>query len=221
MKVIAVVGSSGSGKTRLVERLVAEFRRRNSRPAVVKHCPHGFGPEAEAKDSQRFLRAGAVAAALVGPGRRTVLKRRSGARDLWKAASEFFPDADVVLVEGGSRSPGLMKIEVRREGRPSRPVCPAGSVAAYVSDRALRTNRPIFGPGEVSRLAGFIDQTAPVVGPDLRLQIDGRDVRLDRFGRRLLRDIALTLARGGREDGSRRGTVQLTLRRRGHATQRH
>jgi molybdopterin-guanine dinucleotide biosynthesis protein B len=168
MKVIAVVGSSGSGKTKLIERLIAEFRRRNARPAVVKHCPHGFDPEAASKDSQRFLRAGATSATLVGPASAATASRRRKSSDLRRAARVLMGQADVVLVEGGSRTPGLKKIEVRAEGVPAKPVVPATDVVAYVSGSPVRTAKPVFRPDQVSRIADFIDGSAAKRGSDPR-----------------------------------------------------
>lgn len=164
MRVIAVVGSSGSGKTKLIEGLLAEFRKRNTRPAVVKNCPHGFDPEGASKDSQRFLRAGAAAAALVGPARRATANRRRRSSDLVRAAQGLLREAEVVLVEGGSRTPGLKKIVVRGGGVPAKRVSPAADVVAYVSESRVRTDKPVFRPGQVSRIADFICGMAPERG---------------------------------------------------------
>jgi len=217
MKVIAVVGSSGSGKTRLVERLVAEFRKRNARPAVIKHCPHGFHSDAEGKDSGRFIRAGAAVAALVGPKGRLVVRRGTGSLDLFQAAASLFLEADVVLIEGGSRAPGLKKIEVRRRGVPAKPIHPAEDVLAVVSDGRCESDKPVFRPSDISRIAGFISRRAPVVGPDLRLEVDGRDIPLDTRAGRALQKIILSrvVSRTGTAPCPRE--ILVALKRSGHA----
>ena len=51
MRIVAVVGLSETGKTRLVVRLIEEFRRRGLRVAAVKRCSHGFSLDTEGKDS--------------------------------------------------------------------------------------------------------------------------------------------------------------------------
>jgi molybdopterin-guanine dinucleotide biosynthesis protein B len=220
MKVIAVVGSSGSGKTKLIESLIAEFRKRNSRPAVVKHCPHGFDPEDAAKDSQRFLRAGAAAAILVGPGPRATVSRSPRSSGLLRAAHDLFLEADVVLVEGGSRTPGLKKIEVRSKGVPAKPVAPEEDVIAYVSEGRIKTDKPVFRPGEVCRIAGFIDRSAAVVGPKMRLEVDGRDVPLDPPGQEIMENLVLGLTAALPKGKARPRRVVLTLERSDRAAQK-
>jgi len=216
MKVIAVAGSSGSGKTRLIESLAVEFKKRNSRLAVVKHCPHGFDLEGEDKDSQKYMRAGAVAAALVGPRGRMEIRRGSRTPDLIGAASDFFLEADVVLVEGGSRTPGLKKIEVLRSGVKAKPVGPAADVAAYVSDGPLKVKKPVFRSTAVARIADFIEKAAPVLGPDLRLEVDGRDIPLKGFARKLMTNVLLSLVLSLRGVGPHPRRIGLAWKRNGH-----
>ena len=48
---VSVVGSSGAGKTTLIEKLLKELRKRKYAVAAVKHCPHGFDLDVEGKDS--------------------------------------------------------------------------------------------------------------------------------------------------------------------------
>jgi len=221
MKVIAVVGSSGSGKTRLIRRLVAEFIKRKSRTAVIKNCPHGFQTEADGKDSQEFLRAGASAAVLIGPGGRSVTYRKASFSGLKPAAEALFPEADVVLVEGGSRAPGLKKIEVRRRGIPAKPVGPLREVVAFVSEDRIDSDKPVFRPSDVSRIAGFIDREASLVGPDSRLEVDGRDVPLSGRDVRILRKLILSRTASRSGISSRPRSVLLALKRSGHAAHKN
>jgi molybdopterin-guanine dinucleotide biosynthesis protein B len=218
MKVIAVAGSSGSGKTRLIESLAVEFKKRNSRLAVVKHCPHGFDADDEGKDTWKYMKAGAVAAALVGPRGRMVIRPGRRNPDLTRAASDFFPEADVVLVEGGSRTPGLKKIEVLRAGVKAKPVGPAADVAAFVSDGPLKVGKPVFRPAAVSRIADFIEKEAQVVGPGLRLEVDGRDIPLNAFSQEIIGTTILGLVSSLRRTSSRTRRLTLSLRRNEHGT---
>jgi len=220
MKVIAVVGSSGSGKTGLIERLAAEYRKRKRRLAVVKHCPHGFDLEAEGKDSRRFMRAGAVGAALVAPDGRVVFRRGSRSPDLVQAAVDLFLDADVVLVEGGSLVPGCKKIVVLGGGVPARAVGPAKDVVAYVSEGPVKVNKPVFRPTAAKRIADLIDREAEVVGPEVRLEVDGRDVPLKDFMQMILKNIILGLTSSLRGVAADPKKVRLLLKRKDRGTQK-
>ena len=59
MKVFGVVGWKNSGKTGLVERLVAEFTARGLRVATLKHAHHSVDVDQEGRDSHRHRVAGA------------------------------------------------------------------------------------------------------------------------------------------------------------------
>jgi molybdopterin-guanine dinucleotide biosynthesis protein B len=65
-RVFGVVGWKNSGKTTLVERLVAEFVRRGWRIATVKHAHHDADIDRAGTDSFRHRAAGATEVALVG-----------------------------------------------------------------------------------------------------------------------------------------------------------
>jgi molybdopterin-guanine dinucleotide biosynthesis protein B len=220
MKVIALSGSSGSGKTRLIESLAAEFKKRSFRLAVVKHCPHGFDMTDEGKDSRKYLRAGAVAAALVGPRGRMAIRPGQRSPDLLGEAARFFPDADVVLVEGGSRTPGLKKIEVLRQGIPAKSVGPAADVVAYVSEKRLKVGKPVFRPRDTAGIADMIENKAGVIGPEARLSVDGRDVPLNGFAQQSLTKAVRGMVASLRRTGANPRRIILSLRRNEHGTQK-
>ena len=54
MKIVAVVGFSESGKTRLVVRLIRELKRRGLRVSALKRCSHDFSLDTDGKDTAAF-----------------------------------------------------------------------------------------------------------------------------------------------------------------------
>ena len=58
-RVFGITGWKNSGKTTLVERLVAELTRRGWRVSTVKHAHHAFDIDKEGTDSFRHRAAGA------------------------------------------------------------------------------------------------------------------------------------------------------------------
>ncbi len=184
MKIVSVVGFSGAGKTRLVVRLIEELKRRGLRVAAVKRCSHGFSLDTEGKDTAEFGRAGADGVAMISPegwaalGRpETVTARELGAR--------LFPDAAVVLVEGGKDEAGTPRIEVLRAGVSEAPVSRPADLLAVVSDRPLSGGAPapVLGPDQTARLADLILSLEEADMADIRLEVDGREVNLNPFVR--------------------------------------
>ena len=75
MKTIPIVGFaawSGTGKTTLIEALVAHLTAQGVRVAVIKHDAHRFEIDREGKDSWRFTQAGA-AISIVSSAEKTAL----------------------------------------------------------------------------------------------------------------------------------------------------
>jgi molybdopterin-guanine dinucleotide biosynthesis protein len=189
MKIIAFVGSSGCGKTRLIALLIPELKRRGLAVAVVKHCGHGFDLNGPDKDSSKFLAAGADGVALAGPDRTAVLcdnQAGSAGRvvrdnrvvcdnqvghagrvvrddrvvDLGALARREFAGADIVLVEGGKSDPSLRKIEVLRPGVSKGLMIPPEELAAIVADRPIAgAGVPHFSPDQVAAIADWLAGT--------------------------------------------------------------
>ncbi len=144
MRAFAVVGAQGSGKTRLVVRLVRHFRRAGLRVGTLKHAPHGF--DVPGKDSHAHFTAGADVTVLASDAQ-TAVFRRGGAtlRSLLAGLRAM----DVVIVEG-FRASGLPCVEVWRRAAAPRP---RGGAIAIVTDDALEAHIPVFRTRETARLA--------------------------------------------------------------------
>ena len=122
--VISVVGSSGSGKTTVIEQLVASLRSAGLRIGTVKHASHGFDADREGSDSWRHQRAGAERVLLVGPAGAVLFldahSTHPGAAgdphdDIARLVRTYQCDVDVVLAEGYAPIHDLL-IEVERDG---------------------------------------------------------------------------------------------------------
>jgi molybdopterin-guanine dinucleotide biosynthesis protein MobB len=157
MRIVAVIGLSESGKTRLVVRLIEEFRRRGLRVAAVKRCPHGFSLDTEGKDSADFSRAGADGVALVSPGGWAAFGAAPDV-DAAALAARLFPGTDVVLIEGGKDVRGIPKIEVLRAGVSDVPVSRPEELAALVADIPVPAGFavPVHGPEDIAGIASRI-----------------------------------------------------------------
>ncbi len=155
MRIIAVVGRSGSGKTRLITRLLPELRRLGRSVAVIKHCGHGFDLGGGTKDSSRFLAAGAADVGVAGPEGWAVL-HRGGSGPLAGMAEDWFAGADLVLIEGGKSEPGLKKIEVLRQGISDGAETAPSELVAVVAEGDVTAAVPVFHPDRPEELADWL-----------------------------------------------------------------
>jgi molybdopterin-guanine dinucleotide biosynthesis protein B len=156
-RVFGVVGWKNSGKTTLVERLVAEFVRRGWRIATIKHAHHNADIDQPGTDSFRHRAAGATEVALVG-GHRYAIMREQEEPALAEVLARLAP-ADLVLIEGYKRE-RHPKIEVRSgAGNASAPpMAPKDpSIVAIAADQATADQRlPWFRRDDIAAIADFI-----------------------------------------------------------------
>lgn len=109
---ISFVAPSGTGKTTMVEKVIAKLTARGLRVAGVKHDAHRIELDTEGKDSWRMRKAGAETL-LVGANQLAWMSDDGTAPPLEALVDLFFSGADVVIVEGW-RSAGLPTVLVQR-----------------------------------------------------------------------------------------------------------
>src|SRR5512139_3427672 len=95
--IVSIVGKSDSGKTTLIEKLIAELTNRGFRVATIKHNRHGFEIDHEGKDSWRHKRAGAVITVVASPDRIAVIEDAAKDYELAEIRERYIRDADVIL----------------------------------------------------------------------------------------------------------------------------
>lgn len=115
MRVYGIIGWKNSGKTSLMERLVAEITGRGFSVSTVKHVHHDVDLDQPGKDTYRHRAAGASEVVLASAHRYAILHEHRGPEpDLTAVLSRLSP-VDLVLVEGYKRD-SHPKLEVwRRE----------------------------------------------------------------------------------------------------------
>lgn len=219
MKIAAVVGFSESGKTRLVVRLIGELKRRGLRVAAVKRCSQGFSLDTEGKDSADFAAAGADGVAMVSTDGWAALGKKPDV-DASRLARRLFPDADVVLIEGGKNVRGVRKIEVRRAGAFEIPSSRPEELLAFVSDGPPpgSLSVPVHGPDEAGPLCDLILSQEEDMA-EITLEIDGREVNLNPFVRTFIERTVLGMVTSlsGIDPEPRR--ISLVIDRTGEAAQ--
>ncbi len=112
---VSFVGPSGTGKTTLLEGVIAELTGRGHRIGAVKHDAHRIELDTEGKDSWRMRRAGADQTLLVGRDQLAWFGPAESRPDLHRLVAAFATGTDLVVVEG-FRSAGLPTVLVERAG---------------------------------------------------------------------------------------------------------
>ncbi len=189
MIIIGIVGRSQSGKTGLIKGLIPELRKKGLRVAAVKHCPHGFSLDLEGKDSWEFMAAGAEGVGMVGPDKLAVIRKDALGQRFSGSAARWFPEADIVLVEGGPGIAGLKKIEVLRKGE--KPAAAAGELLAFVSEKRAAGSAPRFRPDDIGAIAAFLETKALGAESMIRVTVDGGDLPLNPFVRTIFENAIL------------------------------
>lgn len=158
MKIWGVTGWKNSGKTGLMERLVAEFTHRGLRVSTVKHAHHAFDIDHPGRDSYRHREAGAHEVLLSSGKRWALMHENRGAPEasLDELLSKLGP-VDLVLIEGfkTSRHP---KVEAHRS-ETGQPLIATGdeTIRAIASDSgATVEGRETFDLDDTTRIADFI-----------------------------------------------------------------
>jgi len=154
--VLALVGYSNSGKTTLMEKLVAGFVAQGLRIATIKHSHHQPEMDTPGKDSWRHKQAGASTSLLVGPDKMLMVSDVDETLNPQRLTERLFSDYDLVLVEGYASVPGP-KIEVVRAERSQTLRCSSNELIAVVTDIPdLNVDVPVLLLNDVQSVIDFI-----------------------------------------------------------------
>ncbi len=156
--IVSIVGKSKSGKTTLLEKLIAELKRRGYRVATVKHHVHAdFEIDYPGKDSWRHFQAGAVVTLVSSPVKLAMVRRQSHDAPLDELVTLVADAADILLAEG-YRWDTAPKVEVVRAARSQAPLCGADELIALVTDLPLDYPVPRLALDDVIGLADLIEE---------------------------------------------------------------
>ena len=158
MKLYGVTGWKNSGKTVLMERLVAEFTRRGVSVSTIKHAHHDTDIDHPGRDSFRHREAGAREVVVSSPNRWALMHELRGAGEpkLEDLVARLSP-VDLILVEGYKRAPHP-KVEAHRR-ETGRPLLASDNdtIRAVASDEPLDGLAvPLLGLDDTAAIADFI-----------------------------------------------------------------
>jgi molybdopterin molybdotransferase len=158
LPVVSIVGKSQSGKTVLIEQLIAEFKIRGYKVAALKHSRGGMEIDKPGKDSWRFAQAGSDAVLISSPDKLAFIKSVDHDLDIEEILPTVGPEFDLVLVEGFKKSK-IPKIEVHRKELGDDLLCSPEELSAIVTDGSLDTDIPQLPWGDTVTVADFIEKS--------------------------------------------------------------
>jgi molybdopterin-guanine dinucleotide biosynthesis protein B len=156
-KILVIVGRKKSGKTTLVEKLLAELKAKGYRLGSLKHTGHSHQFDREGTDSFRHARAGAESTLIVSPDNVVFFSASSENRDLDHLMSLLFSHCDLIIGEGFKRSK-LPKIEVLDTRKHDSPICgPDDNLLAVVSEKDPGLGVPHFSGDQIHEIVEFVE----------------------------------------------------------------
>jgi len=155
--IISFVGKSSSGKTTLLEKVIAELKSRGYKVAIIKHSHHKDDLDTAAKDTWRFTQAGTELSAINSLDHLAIYRRMDSFFDPQDIANFVLWDYDILLTEGfkGSNYP---KIEVHRAEQGKELLTDPKLLLAVVTDEPLDINVPQFSRDNIRGIADIIEK---------------------------------------------------------------
>jgi molybdopterin-guanine dinucleotide biosynthesis protein MobB len=177
--IISFVGKSSSGKTTLLEKVIAELKKRGYKVAIIKHSHHKDDLDTAAKDTWRFTQAGTELSAINSLDHLAIYRRMDKFFDPQDIANFVLWDYDILLTEGfkGSNYP---KIEVHRAEQGKELLTDPKLLLAVVTDEPLDIDVPQLSRDDVSGIADIIEKKVITRkgGTDLTMIINGKTTPL-------------------------------------------
>lgn len=158
---VTFVARSGTGKTTLLVKVIAELSARGWTVGALKHDAHKFEIDHEGKDSWKMTAAGAALTAISSPAKTALIEQHALEPTLEQLRQPFTGKVDILLTEGFKRS-SLPKIEAHRQELGVPLLCRGEyedpTLIAVASDVRLELDVPCFDLNDPTEIADFIEE---------------------------------------------------------------
>jgi molybdopterin-guanine dinucleotide biosynthesis protein MobB len=161
VKTVSFVAKSGTGKTTLLEKVIARLKEKGYKVGVIKHDAHRFDIDHPGKDSHRLTSAGTDTMLIASPEKLALIKKHAETPTLEELLATYFTDMDIVLTEGFKKS-SMPKIELHRRERSATLICRGEehdpTLVAVASDEKLSLDVPVLDLNDAQQVANFIEE---------------------------------------------------------------
>jgi molybdopterin-guanine dinucleotide biosynthesis protein MobB len=160
--IVSISAKSGTGKTTLVVKLIAELKQRGYKVGAIKHHAHNFTMDCEGKDSWRFTQAGADTMMITSQDKLAIIKQNPDRQEppVLESIERYFGDMDIVITEGFKKNK-FPKIEVHRTACGDRLLYRDDTydptLIAVASDSKLQIDVPVFDLNDAKTICDFIE----------------------------------------------------------------
>ena len=155
--VVSIVGKSGVGKTTVMEKLIAEIKKRGYRVATLKHNVHGFDIDLEGKDTWRYAQAGSDTVAISSSHKIAIIRKVGHDHTLAELNRFIGTDCDIILAEGFKQDKAP-KIEVHRQELGAELLCNKEELLAIATDERLEIDVPQYTLEDARGIADLIEK---------------------------------------------------------------
>jgi molybdopterin-guanine dinucleotide biosynthesis adapter protein len=154
---ISIVGTSKSGKTTFIEKLIPFLKGKGLKIAVIKHHHLDFEIDRVGKDTYRHKKAGSSTVVLSSPRKMALIKDVQKEIPLKDIISRYIDDVDIVITEGYKKEE-TPKIEIYQHTNRTVPLCfHDKAILAVVADKNIDFDIPQFSLDDVEGVARFIN----------------------------------------------------------------
>ena len=119
---VSFVGTSGCGKTTLIEKVIRELVSRGYKVSTIKHDAHDFQMDKEGKDTWKHKQAGASAVVISNKMKYAVISDVEEEKSIFELADMLPLNTDIIIAEGFKQEL-QNKIEVYRSGYSTKLQC--------------------------------------------------------------------------------------------------
>jgi molybdopterin-guanine dinucleotide biosynthesis adapter protein len=154
---ISIVGTSKTGKTTFIEKLIPVIKGKGLKVATIKHHHLDFEIDRVGKDTYRHKNAGSSTVVLSSPHKIALVRDVEKEVSLRDIVSRYIEDTDIIITEGYKKE-DTPKIEIFRHVNKASPLCLHDkTILAVVTDKHIDTDIPQFSMDDIAGVAEFIN----------------------------------------------------------------
>ena len=180
--IIGFVGEKKSGKTLILQKVIALLAKNKFKIGVIKHTGHGFKIDHPDTDSYKLFASGAKKIALLGHGEVGFYGKAAPEPSPEQVRDLYLPEMDAVLVEG-FKDAAIPKVLIALSGSVPKWAKDTGGLIAVVSPKKTELKVRHFTPaqaGELSKLVeGYIK--AHRHKREVKIYLDGKELFIKPF----------------------------------------